>query len=91
MGPHEVGAPWFAMFRFYGTDKALFDKSWELEDIEISNECFSPHRERLLLAVFCRSRPPSVLVKSDANDWSSRMQMGGQVHAIKQLEGQAGL
>ncbi len=36
-------------------------------------------------AVFCRSRPPSVLVKSDANDWSSRKQMGGQVHAIKHL------
>ncbi|HHK4639471.1 TPA: hypothetical protein ACQTZE_004059, partial [Pseudomonas aeruginosa] len=30
---------------------------------------------------FCRSKPPSVLVKSDANDWSSRLQMGGQVHA----------
>lgn len=38
-----------------------------------------------LLAVFCRSRPLSALVKSDANDWSSRMQMGGQVHAITHL------
>lgn len=27
-------------------------------------------------------RLPSVLVKSDANDSSSRMQIGGQVHAI---------
>lgn len=25
---------------------------------------------------------PSTLVKSDANNWSSRMQIGGQVHAI---------
>ena len=37
--------------------------------------------DRQILAVFCRSWPPNVLVKSDANDWSSRMQMGGQVHA----------
>lgn len=28
-----------------------------------------------------------VLVKSDANNWSSRMQMGGQVHAITQNRG----
>ena len=26
-----------------------------------------------------QSGPPSVLVKSDANDWSSQMQMSGQV------------
>lgn len=25
---------------------------------------------------------PNLLVKSNANDWLSRMQMGGQVHAI---------
>lgn len=35
--------------------------------------------ERLLLADFCQLGPPSVLVKPDANDWSSRMQMCGQV------------
>jgi hypothetical protein len=28
---------------------------------------------------FSQSGPPSVLVKPDANDWSSRMQMCGQV------------
>ncbi|MDB5983969.1 MAG: hypothetical protein JWQ69_4984, partial [Pseudomonas sp.] len=25
---------WFTLFRFYGPDKALFDKSWKLGDIE---------------------------------------------------------
>ncbi|WP_408600889.1 DUF1254 domain-containing protein [Pseudomonas sp. PLMAX] len=34
--PTKSGAAWFAMFRFYGPDKALFDKSWKLDDIEIS-------------------------------------------------------
>ena len=34
----------------------------------------------------CRSYPRIVLVKSDANDWSGRMQMGGQVRAITQLD-----
>jgi len=29
-----------------------------------------------------------VLVKSDANDWSSRMQMGGQVQATTHLGNQ---
>ena len=39
-----------------------------------------------LLADFCRSKSSNVLVKSNANDWSSRMQMGGQVRAIRQKE-----
>ena len=30
---------------------------------------------------FCRLRQASVLVKSDANDWSSRMRISDQVHA----------
>jgi hypothetical protein len=25
---------WFTMFRFYGLDKPLFDKSWTMSDIE---------------------------------------------------------
>ncbi|MGV8889018.1 MAG: transposase [Pseudomonas sp.] len=49
--------------------------------------------KRPLLAVLCRSSLPRVLVKSNANgwsarvaiDWSTAMQMGGQVHAITQL------
>jgi hypothetical protein len=28
------GKPWFAMFRFYGPDQPLFDKSWVLPDIQ---------------------------------------------------------
>lgn len=35
--------------------------------------------------VLCRLCPRIVLVISDANDWSGRMQMGGQVRAITQL------
>ena len=35
---------------------------------------YSPPR-----VVLCRSWPRSVLVKSDANDWSDRMQADGQV------------
>jgi hypothetical protein len=31
--PTAPGKPWFALFRFYGPDKALFDKSWKLADI----------------------------------------------------------
>jgi hypothetical protein len=27
------GKPWFAIFRFYGPEKALFDKAWKLPDI----------------------------------------------------------
>jgi hypothetical protein len=27
------GKPWFAIFRFYGPDKAVFDKTWKLPDI----------------------------------------------------------
>jgi hypothetical protein len=35
-GPKHVttGKGWFPFFRFYGPDKALFDKSWKLPDIE---------------------------------------------------------
>jgi hypothetical protein len=29
-----AGKGWFPFFRFYGPDKALFDKSWTLPDIE---------------------------------------------------------
>ena len=36
-------------------------------------------------ADFCRSCPRIVLVKSDANDWSGRMQIGGQVRALTPL------
>lgn len=45
--------------------------------------------DRPLLADFCRSRPPNELVKSDANAWSARMQISGQVRAIshRKLEG----
>jgi hypothetical protein len=28
------GKPWFAIFRLYGPEKALFDKSWKLPDIQ---------------------------------------------------------
>lgn len=28
------GIPWFTIFRFYGPEKALFDKTWKLEEIE---------------------------------------------------------
>lgn len=40
------------------------------------------HSERPLWVVFCRSRPRSLMVKSVGNDWSGRVQMGGQVSAI---------
>lgn len=39
---------------------------------------------RQLWVELSRSCPQIVLVKSDANDWSGRMQMGGQVRAITQ-------
>ncbi|MFJ2682191.1 DUF1254 domain-containing protein [Pseudomonas sp. NPDC087342] len=32
--PTKPGADWFTMFRFYGPDRALFDKSWKMLDIE---------------------------------------------------------
>jgi hypothetical protein len=32
--PTAPGKPWLTMFRFYGPDKALFDKIWVLPDIE---------------------------------------------------------
>jgi hypothetical protein len=32
--PTAPGEPWFTMFRFYGPDKALFDKTWQLQNIE---------------------------------------------------------
>jgi len=28
------GKRWFTLFRFYGPEKALFDKTWKLPDIE---------------------------------------------------------
>ena len=28
------GKGWFPWFRFYGPEKALFDKSWKMPDIE---------------------------------------------------------
>jgi len=28
------GKPWFSMFRFYGPEKAVFDKTWVLGEIE---------------------------------------------------------
>lgn len=37
------------------------------------------------MAVLCRSWLQRVLVKSDANDWSGRTQMGGRVSAITQV------
>jgi hypothetical protein len=43
-----------------------------------------PVLERSKRVVLCRSCPRIVLVKSDAHDWSGRMQMGGQVCAITQ-------
>ena len=32
--PTAAGKPWFSMFRFYGPDKPLFDKTWKLTDFE---------------------------------------------------------
>jgi hypothetical protein len=32
--PTAPGKPWFTFFRLYGPDKALFDKSWKMPDIE---------------------------------------------------------
>lgn len=32
--PTANGKPWFTMFRFYGPDKALFDKTWQMADIK---------------------------------------------------------
>ena len=29
------GKPWVAAFRFYGPEKAVFDKTWTLPDIEL--------------------------------------------------------
>jgi hypothetical protein len=31
---HRPGGRWFAVFRFYGPEKPLFDKAWTLPDIE---------------------------------------------------------
>ena len=28
---------WFIMFRFYGTKRAVFDKSWSMGDLETLN------------------------------------------------------
>jgi hypothetical protein len=35
--PTAPGKPWFTMFRFYGPDKSLFEKTWKLPDIERLN------------------------------------------------------
>jgi len=32
-----AGQAWFPWFRFYGPEKALFDKSWKMPDIEMIN------------------------------------------------------
>jgi hypothetical protein len=32
--PTVAGKPWFTIFRLYGPEKPLFDKSWKLDDIE---------------------------------------------------------
>ena len=32
-----VGKKWYPWFRFYGPQKAIFDKSWKLPDIEKVN------------------------------------------------------
>jgi hypothetical protein len=29
-----AGTSWFPWFRFYGPEKAVFDKSWKMPDIE---------------------------------------------------------
>lgn len=34
--PTAAGKPWFTLFRFYGPDKPLFEKTWKLNDIEIA-------------------------------------------------------
>jgi len=34
--PTAPGKPWFALFRFYGPDKPLFEKTWKLTDFEIT-------------------------------------------------------
>lgn len=33
----EPGKPWFAYFRFYGPQKAVFEKTWRMEDIREIN------------------------------------------------------
>jgi hypothetical protein len=35
--PTKSGEDFFIMFRFYGPEKAVFDKSWQLNDIELDN------------------------------------------------------
>jgi hypothetical protein len=32
--PTASGKPWFTLFRLYGPDKPLFDKSWTMTNIE---------------------------------------------------------
>jgi hypothetical protein len=36
--PTAPGKTWFTMFRFYGPEKPLFDKSWTMSDIEETHE-----------------------------------------------------
>jgi hypothetical protein len=33
--PTALGKPWFALFRFYGPEKPLFDKAWKLPDLTV--------------------------------------------------------
>ena len=33
----KEGRKFFLLFRFYGPEPAVFDKSWELNDIELVN------------------------------------------------------
>jgi hypothetical protein len=35
--PTAPGKPWFSLFRFYGPDKPLFEKTWQLTDYEKTN------------------------------------------------------
>ena len=34
MDLHQLGEIWFPWFRFYGPEKAVFDKGWSMPDIE---------------------------------------------------------
>jgi hypothetical protein len=36
--PTATGKRWFAMFRFYGPNKPLFDRNWKLSDIEAAEQ-----------------------------------------------------
>ncbi|MGF6089923.1 DUF1214 domain-containing protein [Pseudomonas sp. 18173] len=32
--PTKAGGEWFTMYRFYGPEKAVFDKHWKMTDID---------------------------------------------------------